>query len=122
MAHYDKVYRLSFARFHRFLIKHPTLGATHPFGHLLDRASRRAVKRTLEPATWFRARVGENFTIADFSPPNPEIHRVGAGRFNAFGQMAYYLAQAPAVAAMEAMRVEWADPGYRRAHDIDIAN
>jgi RES domain len=105
-ARYNNLSRSAFNRFHQFLLKHPTLGGVHPFGQLLRSAVRRARKRTLQPAAWFRARVerGSNLSSDDFLPPDPRKYSLSAGRFNSAGQLAYYVTQAPGLAAIEVMK------------------
>lgn len=105
IVRYHKQHRRDFDSFHRFLLKHPTLGGLHPFGQVLGRAIRRARKRTLQPASWFRARIdkGRKLAAVDLQPPDPHIHRVPPGRFNGSGQVAYYLAQSRELAAVEVL-------------------
>lgn len=98
---YNQKYRQDFNGFHRFLLKHPTLGGFHPFGQLLARAITRARRRRLHPAIWFRAKEGENLVAADLRPADPLIHPLRAGRFNGAGQLGYYMAQSRELAAVE---------------------
>lgn len=101
IARYNHKYQKDFNAFHRFLLKHPTLGGCHPFGQLLAKAIRRARKRTLHPATWFRAKEGESLAAADLAPADPRIRPLRPGRFNCAGQLGYYMAQSRELAAVE---------------------
>lgn len=103
ISHYNRKYRPAFNEFHQFLLKHPTLGPIHPFGQILRNAVRRAKKRTLQPAVWFRARMGKDLKADDLRPPDPHKHRLPPGRFNSAGQLGYYMAQARELAAIEVM-------------------
>lgn len=101
IARYNQKHRKDFSVFHRFLLKHPMLGGCHPFGQLLVKAIRRARKRTLHPAIWFRAREGESLTASDLRPADPSVHALQPGRFNVAGQLGYYMAQSRELAAVE---------------------
>ncbi len=101
IARYNQKYHKDFNAFHRFLLKHPTLGGCRPFGQLLAKAITRARKRTLHPAIWFRAKEGENLAAADLGPADPRIHPLRPGRFNCAGQLGYYMAQSRELAAVE---------------------
>ncbi len=53
---FDRLHEKELVRFRGFLVKHPMLGAEHPFGRMLGQAVSRAKKTRLAPTPWFRAK------------------------------------------------------------------
>jgi hypothetical protein len=98
---FDEIYKTEMEEFREFLLRHPMLGATRPFGKLLVRAVNRAKKTKLEPGLWFRATTDTNETNLG---PRPREGAARAHRFNQIGQVAWYLGQDARTAAVEALR------------------
>jgi hypothetical protein len=101
LERYSAKLKPDFDRFHSFLLTFPALGGFHPFGTVLAKTVRTARAHILKPRQWYRARSDEGLArgLEDFKPPAPQV--TGAGRFNHAGQVAYYLSEAPGLAAIE---------------------
>jgi len=98
---FDALFGVQVRDFREFLVKHPMLGAEHPFGRLLSKVMKRAKKTVLEPCTWFRA-IRAHHT-RNFGP-RPSHESTKANRYNQIGQAAWYLGCDGKTAAVEVMR------------------
>lgn len=98
---FDVLYGAQLRDFREFLIKHPMLGAEHPFGRLLSNAMKRANKAVLEPRAWYRA---TRYSSEPRFGPRPSHESTTANRYNQIGQAAWYLGVDDKTAAVEVMR------------------
>lgn len=90
--------------FQTYMIKYPYLGASHPFGEALIKGIHEFPKIKLENEAWYRARnisEGRVFEHEDMAPPQQNVHRIGEGRFNHYGQSHWYLANMAEAAGRE---------------------
>jgi hypothetical protein len=98
---FDRLHKEELVQFRDFLVKHPMLGAEHPFGRMLGKAVSRAKKTRLEPKSWFRATKNTSETVLG---PRSRERAARAYRFNQIGQVAWYLGKDAHTAAVEALR------------------
>jgi hypothetical protein len=98
---FDVLYGAQLRDFRVFLVKHPMLGAEHPFGRLLSHAMKRAQKTVLEPSVWYRATRHSSEPKFGPCPPHESIK---ANRYNQIGQAAWYLGSDEKTAAVEVLR------------------
>ena len=97
-----------FADFQKFLEETPALGLEHPVGRKLRTAIRHFPKSALAGRIWYRARkpkAGQVFTrSSQLAAPDPNKVSVGQGRFSAFGQSIWYLADEADHAVVEVLQ------------------
>ena len=98
---FDRLHEKELVRFRGFLVKHPMLGAEHPFGRMLGKAVSRAKKTRLAPTPWFRATKDTTETLLG---PRSRECTARAYRFNQIGQVAWYLGKDAQTAAVEVLR------------------
>jgi hypothetical protein len=98
---FDRLHKEELVQFRDFLVKHPMLGAEHPFGRMLGKAVSRAKKTRLEPKPWFRATTNTSETVLG---PRSRERAARAYRFNQIGQVAWYLGMDTQTAAVEVLR------------------
>lgn len=98
---FDRLHKQQLEEFRDFLIRHPMLGADHPFGRMLAKAVSRAKKARLEPKSWFRATKDTKETVLG---PRDRDRAARAYRFNQIGQVAWYLGKDAQTAAVEVLR------------------
>lgn len=103
LKRYNMTFRPMLTALHAYLLKYPLLGGSHHAGKVLHKAVHRIRPKTLEAGVWYHARHdrGEVPQIKDFLVRDPITQERRAGRFNTFGQTAYYAAVAPELAAIE---------------------
>jgi hypothetical protein len=87
--------------FREFLIAFPMLGIDHPFGKVLAKATKRAQRTVLAPATWYRA---TKHSEEPRFTPRGATESIRANRYNQIGQAAWYLALDEKTAAVEVLR------------------
>lgn len=98
---FDVLHGAQLRDFREFLIRHPMLGAEHPFGRLLSKVMKRAKKTALEPSVWYRA---TRYSNEPKFGPRPSHQSSKANRYNQIGQAAWYLGSDEKTAAVEVMR------------------
>ena len=98
---FDRLHKEELMQFRDFLVKHPMLGAEHPFGRMLSKAVSRAKKTRFEPKPWFRATTNTSETVLG---PRSRERASRAYRFNQIGQVAWYLGMDAQTAAVEVLR------------------
>jgi hypothetical protein len=98
---FDRLHKEELVQFRNFLVKHPMLGAEHPFGTMLAKAVSRAKKAKLAPKPWFRATTNTSETVLG---PRSRERAARAYRFNQIGQVAWYLGMDAQTVAVEVLR------------------
>jgi hypothetical protein len=98
---FDRLHKKELEEFRDFLLRHPMLGAEHPFGRRLARAVSRAKKVRLDQEVWYRATKDTKETVLG---PRPRERAARAYRFNQIGQVAWYFGKDTRTAAVEVLR------------------
>lgn len=101
-----KTYHYRFEDLHDHLAQFPYLGLLHDLGAELQAAIGKFPKSTLAAGQWHRAREVSSSALltADMlRPPDPSAVPIPEGRYNHFGQRAFYLAEHKEGAAREVL-------------------
>jgi len=119
---WNKNYRPRIEEFGKFLEKNPYLGLNHKIGKEIFRSINKYPSINILKETWWRTRKPDGskaFTSNDMYPPsNPEKE----GRFNHFGQGAFYLALSQQTAAEEVLEENEALVWIQQFEIIEIKN
>ena len=100
-----KKYSTKLDDFGTYLSKYPYLGSAHSLGREIRKMITEYEATTIEPGSWWRARRADGareFGTKDMLPPD-ESHAVSEGRFNHYGQRAFYLAERAETALIETL-------------------
>lgn len=121
-------YSVKFQSFFSHLEKYPYLGALHPLGKEIVENIHKLSKDPLHKVQWFRARRVENSNVLctdDMLPPDPMCVAIPEGRYNHFGQQAFYLSDSKESAAREILGktggLAWVQE-FELKNIVDIAN
>jgi hypothetical protein len=107
-------YSARFRDLYGFLEKYPYLGAHHKLGRQILTQLSKLPRTEIQNEKWYRARNivdGRQLSCADMYPPKPEEKEIPEGRYNHFGQRAFYMASTSDGALREVLkaneRVAW---------------
>lgn len=101
---WHKSYEPRFKEFYAHLEKYPYLGLAHRLGKEIFKGIKSLPKSSIGEPSWFRARRVERSDLIsheEMLPPDPERIAIPEGRYNHFGQRAFYLAETGEGAARE---------------------
>jgi hypothetical protein len=101
-----KSYEPRFREFSAHLEKYPYLGLAHRLGKEIFKGIKSLPQSSIGEPSWFRARRVEGSDLIsheEMLPPDPERIPIPEGRYNHFGQGAFYLAETGEGAAREVL-------------------
>jgi hypothetical protein len=99
-------YEWRLKEFAEHLEKYPYLGLMHPLGKEISDDIEKLPRSSITKPSWFRGRRVDDSRVLepmDMFPPDPNLVAIPEGRYNHFGQCAFYLSETKEGAAREVL-------------------